>query len=553
MTTNKYILGLGGSSHDFSATLLEDSNILCAIEDERITRRKHGHTWWFEKPCKPSIDYCLAFAGIELDDVSVIATSDLSPRRLDDFLPSVQYFNHHLCHAASVYHLANVEKMDLVICDGMGSPTTITQTGQFRETITLFSADGQNLSCKGKTVGFMPNERDHFSKGITNSLGYFYNMITRIIGFGKNEEGKTMGLVGYGKPIYTDLIRESIILREHRDSAFEFNYLESDLPNTLMDILVKSNYSFQTKADIATSAQKVFEDAMLHFAILSMRSESEAFGIAGGCALNTVANSKLEQLARDKGKSFFIYPHIGDAGIAFGAAFLALNQDSKQKKQITVGGNKDTRHIHKLGKHYSSLQILEAFNEYYPKIDYELCDSPDEKIADLLSKNEIVGLFHGPSEFGPRALGGRSILSNPAEGETRNHINNNVKHREPFRPIAPMILEEFYGDYFEGSAEQYFMLSVSKVKPGMVSKVPSVVHIDGTARVQTIDEKLDPFIYQILTSFNSKTGIPVICNTSFNQAGEPIVETPSDAIRAFLKMPINFLFIENYMFFKEKE
>jgi carbamoyltransferase len=245
-----------------------------------------------------------------------------------------------------------------------------------------------------------------------------------------------------------------------------------------------------------------------------------------------------------------VLPHVNDAGIAQGAVTYHYHLNKTQKTAFTIKGEKNTKKAYSIARQYSKVEILEAINDSYPKISYEVTNSPEKKIAKLLAKGNIVALFYKESEFGPRALGHRSILSNPTKSIYRERINREVKFREPFRPIAPIVLDRYYEKFFKGSPDRPFMLKVAKVKEEAIDTISSVVHIDGTARVQTVYKDLNPFIYSILEEFNSLCGIPVLSNTSFNQRNTPIVETPHDALDAFLKMDIDYLFIDDYLIAK---
>lgn len=543
----RLIMGLGGSAHDFSAVLLEDNNILCGIEDERVTRKKNGEYWWYEIPCKASSEYCLQTIGKKVHDVDCIVTSDIMPARLQKYFPKIIYYNHHLLHAASIYYFTSLENIAVLVMDGWGSILGKENTHRIRETISIFHCNKNKINLVGRTTGIQPIEENSFSMGVSNSLGYFYNLITRIIGFGKFHEGKTMGLAGYGKTQYFDLFMRHIEIGSSFDNILTFKPFEQTLINEILGIIQKKQSSFQVKADIAASAQMVFETVLFQVVDLILKKGFDYIGLAGGCALNSVANGKLSDYLNRKGKKLVVFPHVSDAGIAFGAAAYQYHQVLSKKNSIEVKGSLNEKKIFNVAKNYSADQILEAINSYYPQLEYELARDSERKLAQLLHDGEIIAFFYGSSEFGPRALGNRSLLANPTSSQTRERLNREVKFREPFRPIAPVVLDKYYSDFFEGDPNNPFMLKVAKVKPEKINLISSVVHIDETARVQTVYKELNPVLYKILEEFHTLSGIPVLSNTSFNQRGEPIVETPLEALNSFSKMKINYLFIEGFI------
>jgi len=543
----KLILGLGGSAHDFSTVLMEGNNILCGIEDERLTRKKNGVHWWYEIPCKLSSDYCLQYSGKQMSNIDYIVTSDIMPVRIQKHFPGILYYNHHLLHAASIYYYTKFDDIAVLVMDGWGSILEIKNQLRIRETISFFECSQNKISLIGRTTGKQPIEENSFSMGISNSLGYFYNLFTRAIGFEKFEEGKTMGLAGYGTPRYLDLLMRDIKIGNTFGDLFSFDPLNNNLIHDIDALIQNKHNSFQVKADIAASSQKVFESVLFKAIDLLIEKGFKHIGLAGGCALNSVANGKLLDYLTDKGKKLIIFPHISDAGIAFGAAAYQYHKGLPGKVSIKIKENENEKKIYNVARNYSPNEILEAINHFYPKIEYEMVEHPEKKIAQLLENSEIIAFFHGGSEFGPRALGHRSILANPQNSRSREILNRHVKFREPFRPIAPIVLDTHYSEFFEGDPERPFMLEVAGVKPDKINWISSVVHIDKTARVQTVFKDLNPLLYKILEEFYLLTGLPVLINTSFNQKGEPIVETPFDALNSFLKMKIDYLYLDGYI------
>ena len=543
---DKYIVGLGGSAHEFSAVVLKNEDIVIGIEDERVTRRKNGASWWYEIPCLPSVNYCMQ--DIEHSEIDTFVGCDILPNRTKQKFENLVLYNHHLLHAASIYYFCEHEKMAIIVFDGWGSIIDAPINGtQARETISFFSCENGRIDLLGRTTGLQPIENNSFSMGISNSIGYFYNMLTKLIGFGKLEEGKTMGMAGYGGASHLELFKTHISFSQDFNQAFTFDPLNSDFSSKIQTVLMNNGNTFQIRADMAYCGQKIFEEAILTYVHELLDRGFNTIGIAGGCALNSVANGKIYDYLSERNKSFVVLPHVNDAGIALGAAAYHYHKSKRKKIPFTIKGQKEKRKIYSISKHYSENNILEAINMFYPSISYELCAQPERKIAQLINEGYIIAIFYKGSEFGPRALGNRSILSNPTSSLYREKINREIKFREPFRPIAPVIMEDHYCDYFEGSPHRPFMLNVAKVKKDKMDRISSTIHIDKTARVQTVYQKLNPRLYNILQEYYKLSGIPVISNTSFNQKNQPIVETPYDALNAFKKMSIDYLLIENYL------
>jgi carbamoyltransferase len=536
---------------------MEDNNILCAIEDERVTRRKHGLYWWYDIPCKASLDYCLDSTNRAMNEIDYIVTNDIMPNRIKSHFKNIIYYNHHLLHAASMYYFTKEKNLSIAVVDGMGSYTdddSLDKGYRLRETISLYNANDNKIDLIKKLSGKMPKEVDSFSKGISNSLGYFYNLITKLSGFGKLEDGKTMGLAAYGEPVYYDLMKKYITISQDIDQIFIFKPFESDFISDVVSILSANNYSFQVRADIAASGQKIFEETMMNLVhILEDKNPKNNISISGGCALNSVANGKIKDYLNKKGKDLILFPHVSDAGQAFGAVTYHYNKLRDTKDTILIDNSNNTRKVARLGKKYSKKEIKSAINNFYPHIEYSIVTSPEKVIAQLLNEGEVVAFFEGQSEFGPRALGGRSILASPTDIKFRELINRRIKNREPFRPIAPMVIDKYYQDYFKGENSREFMLEIASVKEEKKDTIPTVVHFDSTARVQTIFQEESPLIYSIIDEFYKLTTIPIITNTSFNRKSEPIVETPKNAVEAFLGMKeLNYLYLDGFLIKKSK-
>ncbi len=550
------ILGLGGSSHDYSAVLMIDGEIVIGIEDERLIRRKHAISYWFEIPCLSSVNYCLEHAGIpSIDDIDFVVGGDILPIRTIRHFPQMKTVNHHLLHALSAYQFSDQKDMAVLVMDGCGAfVRRSNKIGQYenRETISFYRASLKEMACLGSTVGKSLREVDAFSRGISNSLGYLYNLITHLIGFGKRQEGKTMGLAGYGRPIYTEPIRKRVGLSDDFNSVFQIDLPNDDLIAELEAILKKNNDSFDTRADLAASIQLIFEEVLEHCSnLLLKRTGCKHIALAGGCALNSLANGKLEDKLSSKGTKLHLLPFVNDAGQAFGALAWQARKLGLEKP-IRFRGSNDSVSLSHCGYEYSDSEILSALNKAYPRIEFCKIETPEDCLSAILASDKIIGYFDGGSEFGPRALGYRSILASPVTPQIRERLNREIKGREPFRPIAPIISRDKFAEYFEGPDDKPYMISTAYVKRGKAQQIPSVTHVDRTARVQTLNEFQNPMLYRLLNAFYRESGCHVLCNTSFNGPGEPIVESPENAIDCFLRLGLDFLYLQGYLVWRPK-
>lgn len=543
------ILGLGGSSHDYSSVLMRDGEVLFAIEDERITRRKRGLTWWYEQPCKASIEYCLNASGMTLTDIDFIVAGDLMPERINDAFDDIVYVNHHLLHAASIHYFTSPKEMAVLVADGAGAYINRGMVGhdEYRETVSFFHACGADISLLAKNVGPSRRETDSFSRSVGNSLGYFYDLITRMIGFQKYAEGKTMGLAAYGRPIYAKLIKEFVTFGETMDTVIRFDPLSSGLYEQLSDIIKARGDDLSVRADIAASGQQIFEEGLIHAANLLVDATGlMTLGIAGGCALNAVANGALARHLKQRNCRMLVLPFVNDAGQAYGAAAWQCAQLG-ESPPFHMRGTPDHVGLAYAGRNYTEDESLQSLMARYPDIEYVRLPDPTHTLAELLVAESIIAYFHGGAEFGPRALGHRSILASPKNAKIRDRINRQIKRREPYRPIAPMVPDERYDDYFYGESDQRFMITVSSVREERIHEIPAVVHVDGTARVQSIRAKDNPEIHSLMMTIEQITGCPILCNTSFNGPEEPIVETPAQAIDAFLRLGLDYLFLSGFL------
>jgi carbamoyltransferase len=434
---------------------------------------------------------------------------------LNDIDPAkIHIVNHHLAHAYSVFYSSKFEKSAILIVDGRGSN---------KETQSLFIADRENgikLIESTDKIG----------------IGLLYASMTIKIGFTILQEGKTMGLAPYGQNI--------------NKAFFNFPKTYEGVCTDYSSICVENSYdmtiehptieTFEDKARVAFEVQEECEKVMLHLAQYAKdKTGLDNLCISGGVALNSVANYKVLQSGIFK--DVFINPAASDTGISLGAALYGYHTILKQPKtyyEISpyLGPTYDDENIKKAIKKYKGFKLIDT--------------SAFEKAAELIAQNKILGFFHGRSEMGPRALGNRSIVMSPLLAENKDTLNLRVKFREEFRPFAPSILREFAEDYYVIDRESPYMLFVPLVREDKKDIIKAVTHVDGTGRLQTVTKEFNGKYYDLIESFYRATGVPVLLNTSFNVAGEPIVETPEDAIKCFLKTDIDALLIEDYLLIK---
>lgn len=551
-----YILGLGGSDHDVSATLIKDDKIICAIEEERVTRKKYGFN--SNLLLGNSRKYVLKEEGITLDEVDMVV--------VDEILAKTAYYgvkkkvihivNHHTLHAASAFYPSNFMEAAVLVVDGAGS--LVEHEGKSGlECISYGYGKGNELKIFNKVIG----EKYHVSQlgynepyqtgDPDNSLGYFYRLISHFCGFNYidkanfyfTEDGKTMGLAPYGTDKYYSRIRPFLKLLDNGQIRIDLR--SGEFENVLSDIM--SNFEStededKAKADLAWAGQKILEEALVHAAnYLYEVTGCPNLCIAGGVGLNSVANGKI--LEQTPFEQIFIQPASGDDGTSLGAALWGYYGIEKKPRDLNQG--LIMKHAY-LGRSYNDNEIKEAFNQF-SAISIEEPENLPKEAARLVAEGNIVAMFQGGSEFGPRALGHRSILANPAIPDMKDILNMRVKFREEFRPFAPAVLYEHQEEYFEIKQYTPFMLIVTDVKPDKRSVIPAVTHVDGTARLQSVSKEDGGIFYDLIKAFYQITNVPVILNTSFNIKGEPIVETPYDAVKCFANTNIDYLVIGKYI------
>lgn len=555
-----HVLGLGGSDHDVSACLLRNSHIFCAIEEERITRKKHG----FESNLLlgESRKYCLNYADIGLDDVDlIVADSILAPTAIYGVRKRAVTLNHHLAHAASAFFPSPFEEAAILVIDNAGELVNYGG-GEGVETATLLFGRGGRIEVLHKVIGkkykvsdIQFNGKPYQIGDPDNSLGYFYKVISHYCGFDVyhrgdfyyTEDGKTMGLAPYGSDYYYERLRPFFTMMPGEieidlHSGQLINFLESESESHL-----GTDAEFQFKANLAYAGQKLLEEAIVHLAdYLYEITGCPNLCIAGGVGLNSVANGKI--LKETMFERLFIQPASGDNGTSIGCALWG---------HYVLGGNERTlldgltmSHAY-LGRDYTEWEIEEAISQWGSQLTVSRVEYPACVAAKKISKGEIIGWFQGKSEFGPRALGNRSILANPTVPDMKDKINSRVKFREGFRPFAPAVLYEEQNKYFELAQESPFMLIVCDVRKEYRDSLPAITHVDGTARLQSVTKENNPLFYELIHNVSNITGFPVVLNTSFNVKGEPIVESPNDAIRCFINTNLDCLIIGHFVLTKK--
>ena len=596
-----YILGISAFYHDSAACLLKSGEIIAAAQEERFTRKKHDAGF-----PQHAIQYCLKEAGIVANQISNVVFYEkpfvkferlletylaFAPKGFMSFTKAMPvwikdklfqksalikelkltldqdinwrerllFSEHHLSHAASAYYPSPFDSAAVLILDGVGEWTTTS----------LSLGKGRDL----KVV-----KEIHFP----HSLGLLYSAFTYYTGFKVNSgEYKVMGLAPYGEPRYAGLIRDNLItLAEDGSFQLDMSYFDYatglTMTNKKFDALFggpprKSETEItQREMDLATSIQNVTEDIIVKLARgIAKETGERNLCLAGGVALNCVANGIL--LRKEIFENIWIQPAAGDAGGALGAALSTWYLHHGNERTVSKGH--DAMKGSYLGPEFSDIEIyseLSACGAIFKKLsENELID----EVATALADGKAVGWMQGRMEFGPRALGGRSIIADPRSPNMQKQLNLKVKYRESFRPFAPSVLREDVSDWFEHESDSPYMLLVSNVKNDKRhsmtegekalfgidklniprSSVPAITHVDYSARIQTVNADTNPRYHAVISKFKEKTKCPLVVNTSFNVRGEPIICSPTDAFKCFMGTQIDVLAVGNYMLYKEQQ
>ncbi|GAB4369597.1 MAG: carbamoyltransferase [Deltaproteobacteria bacterium] len=578
------VLGVNAYHGDASAALLRDGRIVAAAEEERFLRVKH----WSGFP-EQAIRYCLSVGGVTLSDVDVIAVnrdpsanvlrkvlfsitrrpgyafirdrlknasriSDIRrdfetvfPVETSRFRGEILHVHHHRAHLASAFHLSGYDEAAVCSVDGFGD---------FVSTMTALGTGGR---MEVLDQVFFPH-----------SLGLFYLGFTQYLGFPRyGDEYKVMGLSAYGRPAFLDRMRQVIRLREGGTFRLSLDYFihHSDgvamtweggepkmgtvysqkLEEVFGSARGKDDPIGERHRDVAASVQAAYEECFFHLLEhLHRKTGSRRLALAGGCAQNSLANGKIFE--RSPFRDVFIQPAAGDAGGALGAALVAYRERD--------GGSRLPRMENAyLGPGYSEKYIedlldrhpeLHAGNGRFRRARIENEENLCREVADRIGRGLVVGWFQGRMEWGPRALGNRSIVVDPRRPDMKEILNAKIKRRESFRPFAPSILREAVGEYFETDAEVPFMGQVFRIRPEKRAVIPAVTHVDGTGRLQTVTGEQNPLYYRLIREFGRLTGVPIVLNTSFNE-NEPIVNRPEEALDCFLRTKMDVLVLGSTM------
>ena len=595
------ILGISAYYHDAAACLLESGDITAAAQEERFTRKKHDAQF-----PRHAIDYCLAEAGVSITGLDAVVFYDKplvkferlietyiadAPRGFRSFLtampiwlkeklylksllkkeladlagsskkalPQLLFAEHHQSHAASAFFPSPFDEAAVLCMDGVGEwATTSVWLGKGNQLTPLWQID------------------------FPHSLGLLYSAFTYFTGFKVNSgEYKLMGLAPYGTPRHVDVIRDHLIdIKADGTFRLQMDYFDYATGLRMTNEKFSALFGREPRApesaltqddmDIAASVQAVTEEIVLKIAQTIHRETAvDHLCLAGGVSLNCVANGRL--LREGPFKRLWVQPAAGDAGGALGCALAVWHQYADKPRQSS--GAMDRMRGAYLGPSFSSDEISAALYqlgaEYHVHRDEDLFSL----LAELLDQGKVLGWFQGRMEFGPRALGARSIIGDPRKTDMQSVMNLKIKYRESFRPFAPAVLSERVADYFDQTTESPYMLLVANVQNDrrkivepsdgtlfgieqlkqIRSEIPAVTHVDYSARLQTVHRDTNPRFHALLEAFDAKTGCPVVVNTSFNVRGEPIVCSPTDAYRCFMRTEMDCLVVENYLLLKKEQ
>lgn len=573
--TSSVILGLNANYinkneqvHESSVALLKNGKVVAAIAEERLSRKKGDGRY-----PHLAIDEVLRISGTKIEEVEKVVISNLHPTQNSyEYLKSlfstffdtgvflgkqikqfswfwiynkfktpqkvnfeykgktypilVEFANHHTGHAASAYYTSPFDDALIITLDGGGD-----------------GLDGTVFVGKGAAMHKLIEIPHH------QSPGTMYSAITNDLGFRRlRHEGKITGLAAFGNPDYKRLGLENLI----RYDSQKHRFISKQIARQHTDLKQKSSYFFPLiekygKEDLAACTQSIFEDVIIDFVKDALKvAKEKGFApknicLAGGCFTNVKMNQRIIETGLFE--NIFIYPAMGDEGLAAGAALYSYyNSNGAESKEKSV-----IDHVY-LGGEFSDKEIENALNEF--SLKYKRYDDIESVLGELLADGKIIGRFNGKMEYGPRSLGNRSIIGAPFDHKINDWLNNKLNRTE-FMPFAPSVLEEYAADYFEGYKSAHiaadFMTITYNVKTGMKEKIPAVVHVDNTARPQIVRKNINPSYHKIISEFYKRSGCAVVLNTSFNIHEEPIVYTPQDAIRGFLDSQLDYLAVGNYL------
>ena len=561
-----YILGFSAYQHDSAASIIKNGEIIACAAEERFVGVKHTGEFPYN-----AVNFCLKEANIGIEQVDHVAFywkpyKGLVRRLLHiiGFFPSslslityrggrwkkiknvnkefyekfakgkdckykFHFVEHHLAHAAGTFYVSKFKKAAILTIDGAGEIAS-----------TLMAVGDGNKIKKIKEIYY------------PHSLGNLYSSFTQYLGFrAHNGEGKVMGLAPYGKPKYQKEFK-NVLKVNIKKGTFKLNlkyfqhhlgkeprYSEK-LPELFGPPREKDGDFQEYHKDVAATLQKSLEDCAVHLAnYLYKKTGIDNLCLNGGVTLNSVMNTRI--LNESPFKNMFIQPAATDDGASLGAALWVYHNTLKKERKFEM------KHVF-YGTHYSNEEIEKVLKE--KKLKYEFYKDIEKITAKYLAEGKIIGWFQGRMEFGPRSLGCRSIICDPRRSEMKDILNSKVKHREGFRPFAPSILEEHLKEYFDSDYPSPFMLLVYGVKKEKQKVIPAITHVDGTGRVQSVSKDAFPQYYNLINEFYKITKVPVILNTSFNIRGEPIIDTPQQAIKMFLKEGIDILALNNFLIIK---
>ena len=562
-----YTLGISCYYHDSSAAILKDGKVIAAVEEERFSRKKFDDDF-----PKQAINWCLKESGISSKNLDSVAFYDkpvlkferlldnyiaVAPRGLysfldvipkwlhkrlwikDDISKHLKDFNgeiifpeHHMSHAAHAFFTSPFDEAAILTVDGVGEWTTAS-FGTAHDTTIKLTNDIR----------------------WPHSVGLFYSAFTYFLGFKVNEgEYKLMGLSAYGKPKYYDLIMENLVDVKNDGSIhlnmkyFSFTYDKVMTNQKFSDLFgipprKEDSKAEQIHYDIAASAQLVLEDILLKMVNhVHKKTGMPNLCFGGGVALNGVANYRI--LKEGPFENLHIPPSPGDGGSAVGCAQYLYYCHDKNKRMMEDNVERIKNNIF-VGPSHSNDEIKSFLD--INKIDYKFLETNSllQTVAKLIVEGNVVGWYQGKMEWGPRALGNRSIIADPRNAKMKDILNEKIKHRESFRPFAPCILEEYASEYFDVDVSSPYMLLVAPVKKP--EKIPAVTHVDGTARLQTVSKDINLLFYNLITEFYKITGVPVLINTSMNVRGEPIVDTPEQAYNMIVKTDMDYIVMGDYI------